>query len=493
MNKCIGIKLLSIFSICLLLMCCLPMHAYAGNRNRITISITENAIVGEPVTVKASAGTGVKKVTWALTLNGEPIEIGINRNGGAFVPNEPGTYILTCTVSGRRFSETYTEYFVVSEAKDSAVPDDSTPSEETEPTEDNDLKISLTAPETAMIDVPFTLSIVTSNCAHIEWYINGDYYSELARQINPEGTLQFSTAGTYKITVIGYTEDWSEHVKDTKSIEVYDDSSQTNGNAKEHDRAMYSWDHDYIYEENESILQKAMELTECNILYQELASDADASDVSAFLQRRGEQGQSVYYLCGHASWGIEENAVSMLQQVERVVAYNNAAGDYKFVGIQFDVEPYCLDDFEANADKYMAQYVENCKLAYEAAHEAGLLVEICIPYWWDSSYGYETQLEDIVANACDSLAVMNYYKKDTEASHIETEVALCRKYDKKIINITEMQAPGTHGLTENNTYYNDGIEAVESMWNSLDSYFAYEKLGYSYHYLNVIIELLSLN
>jgi len=92
-------------------------------------------------------------------------------------------------------------------------------------TADNtELAISLTAPETALINVAFPVSIETSNCSHIEWYINGEYVSKLTSQINPEGTLLFSDAGTYKITVIGYNRDWSKHVKDSKKITVTDES-----------------------------------------------------------------------------------------------------------------------------------------------------------------------------------------------------------------------------------------------------------------------------
>ena len=362
--------------------------------------------------------------------------------------------------------------------------------EETETTKISGFNIILNAPETAKVGTSFNVSIATSECAHIEWYINGEYDSSLEKKINPKGTMKFSKAGIYRITVIGYNEDWSKNVSDSKAVRIYNDESELYGNAKEHDRAMYSWNHDFIYKENEAKLQKVMEKTGCNILYQEVASNASTSDVAAFLKRRGENNQIVYYLCGNATWGIEKGETSMLKQVEKAVAYNNASGKYKFVGIQFDVEPYCLEDFEENADKYMAQYVENCKLAYQAAHNAGLLVEICIPYWWDSSYGYYDELEDLVANACDSVAVMNYYKKQKEAEHIENEVALCKKYNKRIINITETIPPGLHGLTENNTYYNDGIDAIEEMWNTLDAYFQYDKLGYSYHYLDVIIELL---
>lgn len=372
------------------------------------------------------------------------------------------------------------------------VSEETTISGQMEKPEDSKFKVILTAPQIAMVDTDFDVSISTVNCAHIEWYINGEYKPELEKQISPKGTLKFSKAGLYRVTVIGYTEDWSENVSDTIAIQVYRNESQLNGNAKEHDRAMYSWSHNFIYESKESLLQKVMELTECNILYQEVASNASVNDVAEFLQRRGEHNQTVYYLCGNASWAIEKGATSMLKEVERAVNYNKAAGEYKFVGIQFDVEPYCLEDFEENAEEYMAIYVENSKIAYKAAHDAGLLVEICIPYWWESAYGFDEELEDLIANACDSVAVMNYYKKQKEIEHIESELELCKKYNKRIINITETIPAGQHGLTEDNTYYKDGIDAIENMWNTLDGFFQYEKLGYAYHYLDIIIELLGL-
>ena len=357
---------------------------------------------------------------------------------------------------------------------------------------ENKMSVVLTAPNYAMINETFSVSVSITNCPNVEWYINGEYDASLAKKINPEGTLQFTEQGFYRITVIGYSEDWTENVHDEVTVQVYTDPSQLNGNAKEHERAMYSWNHDYIYEEHEMLLQKVMEMTECNILYQEISSKADAKDVADFLQRRGENGQQVYYLCGNASWAIEEGATSMLKEVQRAIEYNKAAGEYKFVGIQFDVEPYCLLDFEENAVEYMAIYVENSKLAYQAAHEAGLLVEICIPYYWDSSYEFYDELEDLIANACDRVVVMNYYKKNKEAIHISHELELCKKYDKPIINITETIPPGQHELTEDNTYYHDGIDAIETMWNSLDGYFQYDKLGYAFHYLDIIIELLGL-
>ena len=541
MKKLKQIKLLGLLGILVVLICSVPIIAQAGKRDKVTISVTENAEVGEKVRVKATVSSSVTRVTWSLSLDGKNVKINFNKTGGTFVPKKAGTYKLTCTATGRNFSKKYTKYIVVSEEEETTIVEEVTTVEETtnveetttaeettteketttveettteketttveeattveesttkgevETSDNAKMSITLNAPEFVLVNEEFDVSIVAVNCAHIEWYINGEYVASLENKINPSGTLKFDETGVYGVTVIGYTEDWSQNVWSNVAISVCDDLSQSKGNAQEHDRAMYSWNHDYIYLINESMLQKVMELTNCNILYQEIGPDASTKDVSAFLQRRGENGQTVYYLCGNASWAIEKDAASMLKEVERAIAYNEAAGEHKFVGIQFDVEPYCLEDFDEHAEEYMAQYVKNSKLAYEAAHEAGLLVEICIPYWWDTPYEFDVMLEDLIANACDSVAVMNYYKKNSEAFNITREVALCKKYDKRIINITETIPPGLHDLTEDNTYYHDGIDAIEEMWNKLDGYFQYDKMGYAFHWLDVIIELLELN
>ena len=85
---------------------------------------------------------------------------------------------------------------------------------------------------------------------------------------------------------------------------------------------------------------------------------------------------------------------------------------------------------------------------------------------------------------------MNYYKKNKELSNIQTEVELCRKYGKGIVNATETMKPGDHGLTENNTYHYDGVDAIEKMWNLLDGFIQYDKMGHAFHHLDMMIEIL---
>ena len=58
------------------------------------------------------------------------------------------------------------------------------------------------------------------------------------------------------------------------------------------------------------------------------------------------------------------------------------------------------------------------------------------------------------------------------------------------MNATETMKPGDHGLTENNTYHYDGVDAIEKMWNLLDGFIQYDKMGYAFHHLDMMIEIL---
>lgn len=447
----------------------------------VTMDAPAEVEAGVPFDVQAAVENAYK-VSWYLNLNGAdyPVPDGLADNGGTITIDEPGEYSLICMAFNRNWKHVSVtkKISVIEKAQDP------------EPAEMAIVEMSV--PQTAVAGEPFDVYAEAENTHYVEWYVNkdGEDYPVPGTLSESGGTLTFDEPGSYDIIYMVFDDDW-QHIHKTMTVNVLA-AEPVQGNTDNKVRAMYSWEEKYVSAENEDVLQQVMEATNCNVLYQEVSKYAGNKTVSDFLQRRAEHGQAVYYLCGDASWAIEDDAHSMLAEVERAASLNDAAEGAKFVGIQFDVEPYCLTDFDENAEVYFAQYVENCKAAYAAAHEAGLLVELCIPYWWDSAYEFNDQLEDLIANACDSVAVMNYYKQGKEAKHISNELELCRKYDKSIVNITEMQAAGTHGLTENNTYYADGIDAVEKMWNELEATFSYEKLGYSYHYLKTMVALLEI-
>lgn len=257
------------------------------------------------------------------------------------------------------------------------------------------------------------------------------------------------------------------------------------------DTSIFSWDDTYMLPENEELVSETMRLLECKTIYQEIPSDTEEDIVIDFLERRNEQNQNVFYLTGAAEWGIEEDAESMISRVDTFLEWNKKAGRNKgFSGIVFDVEPYLTDEWHDDKRDVMERYVDNCIKTYDYAKENNVAIILCIPNFYDSAKQTD-ELERLVQLGCDAIAVMNYDKTD-EWGQISTETGFAQKYEKTIINITELQRPGKHSLEEINTYYNDGLDAVKDSWAKIEEACEYENLGFSYHYLKTAIKLLGL-
>lgn len=252
--------------------------------------------------------------------------------------------------------------------------------------------------------------------------------------------------------------------------------------------SLFSWEGEYLEPDREDDVRYIMDKLGCNVIYQEIPPDVQEDTLLDYLSRRAQAGQAVYYLTGDARWGLAGGDTNLLSVVEEVKEWNDRAGKGKgFAGIVYDVEPYLLEEWDDDREAVMEQYVDNMIRAYEAAKAQNLSVIVCIPNFYDRIH-LEQQLESLVQNACDAIAVMNYDKSD-EAGQIFVEVLLAEKYEKGILNIIELQKPGFHELTEENTYYYDGLEAAGESFIRLKERFTYDKLGFSWHYLKPALEI----
>lgn len=253
--------------------------------------------------------------------------------------------------------------------------------------------------------------------------------------------------------------------------------------------SIFSWEEEYILPEREADVEKVMDRLGCRAVYQQISAETEEALVLDYLKRRMEKEQLVYYLAGAPEWGMEEDGASMLEVVENAAAWNRKMGaDGGFTGIVLDVEPYLLEEWEDNREVCMEQYVANCIRTYGKAKEENLAVIVCIPNFYDRT-GLAGQLEELIKDGCDGIAVMNYNKRD-EAGQIQAELELAQKYGKGILHITEMQQPGYHDLTDNNTYYEEGFEAVLDSWDKLKKQYSYKRFGFSWHYMRPCLQIL---
>lgn len=254
-------------------------------------------------------------------------------------------------------------------------------------------------------------------------------------------------------------------------------------------RALFSWKKDQVLQ-GSSELFKTMEILKINTLYQRFSSGLEKEDIERFLSKAQELDIKVSFLDGEPEWALEKNASHMIAAIDRVNEINEGLNeDEKIKSIIFDIEPYLLEEWNDESRKeIMDDFVTAAKVMYKRAKESDLEIILCIPYFYDNM-SLSKQLEELIKDGSDSIAIMNYLK-DKEVSNIKEEVELSDKYSKEVINIYELQAPGEYDLKEKNTYYNDGVKAVEENFKIIRKEFRGKKVSIAFHEYRALKELL---
>ncbi|XTR39057.1 hypothetical protein ACQQ2T_06620 [Paraclostridium tenue] len=245
-----------------------------------------------------------------------------------------------------------------------------------------------------------------------------------------------------------------------------------------YDKSIFSWDKLSVLEAKENLFD-VMEKYEIKTVYQSFSSELSKNKISKFLESCSEYNYQVYYLCGDPEDVLDQDAEKMIENIDDAVAIKEYDNNDVLKGILFDVEPYLLDEWEIQPDKIIQQFADNLQIAYKKAKENKLEMIVCIPYYYDTK-GFSDSLEKLIKDGCDGIAIMNYYQKN-EYEHIKEEVELAKKYNKTCINIYEFQPSGKYGLTDKNTYYEEGIEKAEENFKVLRNKLDSNNLVLSFH------------
>lgn len=269
------------------------------------------------------------------------------------------------------------------------------------------------------------------------------------------------------------SKDMSSNTQSSNDKNSIDKSSNVSENG------LFLWKSEVAFKEKNQLFQM-MEDQDINSLYQEFQKDVSIKKLSDFIKAAKAKNISVHWLAGTPEWGLETFKEDLFSYVDKVIKINqNLPKNNKLSGMVLDIEPYLLKEWSTETNAKMKSFVTILKEVYIKISESGMNVIVCIPYYYDTD-GFESELEEIIANACDSVAVMNYYKSK-EQEHIFNEMELAKKYEKGIIQVYETQEPGEHDLTVDTTYYEDGIKEVEKSFASLSEYYQYEKFRFAIH------------
>ena len=176
--------------------------------------------------------------------------------------------------------------------------------------------------------------------------------------------------------------------------------------------------------------------------------------------------------------------------IDEINSYNNSSS-YKIKGLTIDSEFHTLESFRNLTNdeqiEVFSNYVNAIKEAYVYAKNYNLDFVVCIPVWLDRLD--INLLDSLIKDGCDYVQLMNYTKSNMVES-IAEEVEIAKKYNKKIENIAELQEPGNHGVTNEISFYNDGIEACNNKFIEIDNYYSYSLLTFSYHYYKPLISMI---
>ena len=198
----------------------------------------------------------------------------------------------------------------------------------------------------------------------------------------------------------------------------------------------------------------------------------------------------LYILTGN-KWGLEEVEKDKVKELLDNIDKFNDESKNKITGLSLDLEFYLLDEYKNGTEEeklaLFDKFVSTMKEIYEYAKTKNLKFVTCIPSWLNKLN--EEKLEELIREGCDYVQVMNY-TKDGMLDNISEEVEIAKKYNKKIENIAELQIPNDYnGVTDAETFYNDGIEACLEAFKQIEEKYQYSNLGYSYHYYVPIVEL----
>lgn len=252
---------------------------------------------------------------------------------------------------------------------------------------------------------------------------------------------------------------------------------------------LFSWQKNVLEIEEAVPLFETMNSQGLTTLYQYFPDNVSLQTSRNFLTEAAKYNIQVYFLTGSPEWALDSKGKSMLEAVEQARKINRRLPSRaKLAGIMMDTEPYLLEEWEGHEAAVMDTYLEAMTLAHKKASGAGLRYAACIPFYYDDM-GLERYLKLLLTDGCDDLAIMNYsrYRED---KHIETELALAREADRPVTVIYELQKPGSHGLTESNTYYYEGLDALKDSVHLLETRFGKDSFQYALHDYRALQEVL---
>jgi hypothetical protein len=161
------------------------------------------------------------------------------------------------------------------------------------------------------------------------------------------------------------------------------------------------------------------------------------------------KGMQAYALLGSAylhteAYILPERREDALSMFRRVLAYNAAAApEERFDGINLDIEPHILDQWDTQRDKLLGDFLDMGQALMEEKRKSGLSLRVgpAIAFWLDGIqldwHGRRRPVSEHVQDIYDYVAVMDYRDHaaggDGMIGHVENEMDYARAHGKRVV------------------------------------------------------------
>lgn len=224
----------------------------------------------------------------------------------------------------------------------------------------------------------------------------------------------------------------------------------------------------------------------------------------SFIEEANKNGITVDAEAGWRNWAEEGNEYKAFVILDYVINFNENHTE-KFRGIQYDIEPYLLSDFQTNSKSILTNFISLAdKLVYKISNN-DLNISFAIPDFYDGKnnwipkiyygekigYPFEHLINILDRKSNSRLFLMSYRNfssgDDGSVDISKDEIEIANKYKTKVIIAQETGDVNPYYFTFFNTsrvYYDKQIKEIEDAF-SKDKSFG----GIATHYINAFTEL----
>ena len=228
--------------------------------------------------------------------------------------------------------------------------------------------------------------------------------------------------------------------------------------------------------------------------------------ISYFIKEANKMGIEVDAEAGWKNWAEEDNAYKPIAILEFVKEFNSI-NTYKFRGFQYDVEPYLLENYEAEKESVLKNFVSLIDQTEHFLEDSGLRFSVVVPSFYDKKDGmtprfsYNGSLDYIFGHLMsilerregNSIIIMSYrnFAEGEDGaiaiSKNEMRTARNRVYNSRVIIAQETSDVPPPYITFHKKTKAHLLEQLNKIDNAFNSYESFG--GTAIHYINSYLDL----